>query len=160
MRINITGFCLLLLTFLTQGCNANRDDPGAVRPYANWVLTVQNYTSLTNSSSGTNVHFTNGPSQGVWAYFSSLPNGSITTYKIIKGPANTLANNEMVLQIDNGANESWYSTGEGNKQATVTKDFYGDIKVTVPLVAVRHFTNGVMQNDSTLASADLNYLKP
>lgn len=66
----------------------------------------------------------------------------------------------MVLQIDNGANESWYSTGEGNKQATVTKDFYGDIKVTVPLVAVRHFTNGVMQNDSTLASADLNYLKP
>lgn len=89
-----------------------------------------------------------------------MPNGSITTYKLVKGSASTLANDETVLHVDNGVNESWYSKGEGSKLTTVSKYFYGDIKVTLPLVTVKHFINGVMQNDSTTASADFNFLKP
>lgn len=159
MRITNLAYCLLLMTLLEQGC-INKDDPAAAKPYANWVFAGQNYSSPTNSIAGTNVHFTNGTTQGVWARFNALPNGFITTYKIIKGPASTLANDEMVLQVDNGANENWYSTGDGNKQAMVSKDYYGDITVTVPPVTVKHFLNGVMQNDSTIASATLFYRKP
>jgi hypothetical protein len=160
MRVTLPAFYLLLITLFANGCIVDKDDPTAAKPNANWVLAGQNFSSLTNSSTGTNVHFTNGAAQGIWARFTALPNGSIAAYKIIKGPVSTLASNEMVLQIDNGANESWYSTGEVNKQATVSKDFYGDITVIVPLVTVKHFTNGVMQNDSTTASAVLFYKKP
>lgn len=150
--------CLLSVVLMGRACS--KDDPSSVRPAANWVLAGQNYSSLSYISAGANVHFADGPTQGVWARFNALPNGSITTYKIIKGPASTLANDEMVLQVDKGVDESWYSTGEGNKLTTVSKDFYGNMKVTVPLVTVKHFMNGLMQNDSTTASADLNYLKP
>ena len=159
MRIATWSIYLLLMTFLAYGC-VKKDDPNAAKSNANWVFAGQNYSSLTNGSDGINVHFTNGSTQGVWARFNVLPNGSITTYKIINGPASTLENDEMVLQVDNGTNESWYSTGEGNKQSTVSKDYFGDITVTVPLVTVKHFLNGVMQNDSTTASAVLFYRKP
>jgi hypothetical protein len=157
MLIKNLTVCLLSVVLMGKACS--KDDPSSVKPAANWVLAGQNYSSLTYSGASGNVHFTNGPTQGVWGRFNALPNGSVTTYKIIKGPASALANDEMVLQVDNGVNESWYSTGVGNKLGTVSKDYYGNLKVTVPAITVKHFTNGVMQNDSTTASADLNYLK-
>ncbi|MEO7446402.1 MAG: hypothetical protein ABIT96_08135 [Ferruginibacter sp.] len=152
-------FYVLLVIFFAQGC-VNKDDPYAAQANANLVFRGLNYSSGTNNTAGGNVHFTNGTTQGVWARFATLPNGSVSTFKIVRGPASLLANDEMVFQVDFGDTDNWYSTGADNKITTVSKDYYGDVTVTVPPVSVQRFLNGVMQSDSTTASATLFYRKP
>ncbi len=147
--------CLFYLLAFT-GC-VNKDDPTAEKANATWIFDGQNYSTLQNNSSGSNVHFTLSATESAWALCNALPNGAISSYKIKKGPATSLADNEMVFKIDHGINESWYSTGEGNNYAVVTKGYYGEIKISIPPVAVRHFVGGTMQNDSTVASCEFNY---
>ena len=147
----------LLLSSILISCKVDKDDPSAERPSGNWVLAGMNHSTTNMERNGTNVHFIASPTDAVWARFNTQPTGVTNYYKVVKGPAATLAADEMVLQIDYGMGESWYSTGTGNFTATVLRDGLGNIRITVPSVTVRHYINNVIQNDSTQGSCVLIY---
>jgi len=149
-------FISMLLTLIFFSC-VDKDDPSAEKPSGNWVLAGMNHSTTVLEKSGGNIRFVASPTDVVWAMFNAQPTTSINTYKVVKGPAATLAADEMVLRIDYGTGESWYSTGTNNPTATVARDGLGNIRITVPAVNVRHFVNNAIQNDSTQASCVLIY---
>jgi hypothetical protein len=148
---------LLLPSVLMSCFKVDKDDPSAEKPSGNWVLAGMNHSANVMERSGSNVHFMASPTAMVWARYSAQPTTSISSYKVVKGPAATLAADEMILEIDYGMNESWYSTGTGNYTATVLRDGLGNIRITVPSVTVRHYLNNVIQADSTQGSCVLIY---
>ncbi len=148
---------LLLSPGLMSCFKVDKDDPSAEKPSGNWLLAGMNHSANVMERSGSNIHFMDSPTDMVWARFSAQPTTSISSYKVVKGPAATLAADEMILQIDYGMGESWYSTGTGNYTATVLGDGLGNIRITVPSVTVRHYLNNVIQNDSTQGSCVLIY---
>jgi hypothetical protein len=156
MILNRTNAILLMMVIALNAC-VNKDDPTAERPSGNWVFEGMNYSSTNLAKPGNNVHFTASGEDGVWCLFSAQPTTSINAYKIVKGPVASPGANEMVLQVDHGIGDSWYSTGTEQLMATVARDGLGNIRITVPSVNIRHYKNNILQADSTKGSCVLIY---
>ncbi len=157
MRLKNSCLILAVIAVCLAGCKAKDLNPIAgLTTVAEWDVSGEHYKSANLSEGDDNLESESSEGYNSIEVRLGAKLSSTTTMKVVAYTQGSMQADELCVFVTHGSNQQYYSTGNDNKNITVTvKD--GKYSISFDNISLRHYTGNTAQSDSTTTTGYMKW---